>query len=131
MGTDACLATAMNSFEKLAAESKAYARLLQTVGENRVELLAVELQEALHRIVRMIVLILGIAVLGLLLGITLTAALVLGVNASPVTVLLCVSGFYIAVGSIAYWRLTRLLGNLHLIADSIGQLRKDRKCLSN
>ncbi len=125
---NSCLALAMNSVDKLAAGSKDYARLLLTVGENRAELLAVELQEALHRVIGMIMLILGMAVLGLLTGIALTAALVLALDYSPVTVLLCVTGVYIAAGLLAYWRLTKRLSNCQFVAASLSQIRKDRQC---
>ena len=70
----------MNSFEQLAANSKECARLLLTIGENRLELLAVEMQGELQHLLRLILLLLGVAVFGLLAGITLSAALVFVLN---------------------------------------------------
>ncbi len=118
----------MNRLEQLAAHSKDYARLLLTIGENRVELLAVELQEEFRRVLRMIMLMLGVAVFGLLAGITLTAALVLVMNYPPAAVLLYMTGIYIVAAAILYWRLTRLLANWEFLAASISQLRKDCQC---
>lgn len=120
--------TAMNRFEQLTAQSKHCARLLVTIGENRIELLAVELQEELRRVLRMIMLIFGIAVFGLLAGVALMAALVLVVKVSPATVLLGMTGLYLVAGLFLYWRLTRLLGNWQFLASSIHQLRKDCRC---
>lgn len=119
---------AMNSFDKLAAHSKEYARLLLTIGENRVELLAIEMQEELRRLLCMIMLMLGVAVFGLLASIALTAALVLIVNYPPATVLLYVAGTYILAGGIIYWRLARLIANWEFLSASISQIRKDRQC---
>lgn len=118
----------MNSFEQLAAHSKDYARLLLTIGENRVELLSVEIQQELRRLLCMIMLMLGVAVFGILVGITLTAVLVLVMNYPPATVLLGLTGIYLVAGLILYWRLARLLGNWSFLAASISQIRKDRLC---
>ncbi len=120
----------MNSIDQLAASSKDYARLLFTIGENRVELLAVEMQEELHRLVRIIILVLVVAVFGLLAGITLTAALVLVMKVPPATVLFYVTGVYLIAGLLAYWRLTRLLSNGQMFAASLSQFRKDRESLN-
>ncbi len=120
--------TTVNRLEQLAAHSKSYARLLLTISENRVELLAVELQEELRRLLCMVMLMLGVAVFALLAGIALTAALVLVMKYPPATVLLYMAGIYIVAGAILYWRLNRLLANWEFIAASINQLRKDRQC---
>lgn len=116
----------MNSFELLAAHSKDYARLILSIGENRLELLAVEMQEELQRLVCMMLLALGVAVFGLLAGITLTAALVFVLNYPPAVVLLYMTGIYLVAGLMAAWRLTRLLRNWQFLSDSLNQIRKDR-----
>lgn len=123
-----CMETAMNSFDKLAEHSRDYARLLLTIGENRIELLAVELQQELRRFLCMITLMLGVAVFVILAGIALTAALVLTVNYPPATVLLSVAGIYILAGVIIYWRLTRLIAHWEFLSASLSQIRKDRQC---
>ena len=118
-----------DSFRKIVANSKGIARLLLTIGENRLELLTVEMQEGLERLVRLILLALGVAVLGLLAGITLTAALVFVLKAySPMYVLLSLAGLYTAAGIFMYWRLSKLLRNWQLLSASLDQIRKDRVC---
>ena len=62
---------------QLAATSKRFARRLLTIGENRLELLMVEVQEERERLLHAILLALGVAAFGLLAGITLTAAIVI------------------------------------------------------
>jgi uncharacterized membrane protein YqjE len=61
---------------QLAASSKHFARGLLTIGENRLELLAVEMQEGRERLLEAVVLALAVAAFGLLMGLTLTAAIV-------------------------------------------------------
>lgn len=119
----------MNSFEQLAVNSKEYARLLLIIGENRLELLAVEMQEELQRLLRMILLVLGVAVFGLLAGISLTAALVFVFGEfPPANILLSVTGLYVVIALLIYWRLAKLLQNWQILSASINQIRKDRIC---
>jgi uncharacterized membrane protein YqjE len=114
----------------LAAASKDLARRLLTIGENRIELLAVEVQEERERLLRAFLLALGVAAFGLLAGITLTAAIVVLLKAwSPVAVLLALTGLYGATGVCLCRRLTRLLRDWELLSASLDQLRKDRACL--
>jgi uncharacterized membrane protein YqjE len=118
------------SVGQLAATSKDLAQRLLTIGENRLELLAVELQEERERLMHALLLALGVAVFGMLAGFTLTAALVFLLRAcSPVVVLLTLTGLYGAAGGCLYWRLTGLLRNWHMLSASLDQLRKDRACL--
>lgn len=121
---------ATDSFQQLGAASKRFARRLLTIGENRFELLMVEVQEERERLLRAILLALGSAVFGLLAGITLTAALlVLLWPYSPVMVLLTLTGLY---GLAAVWLYRRLTGLLHRwenLPATLDQLKKDRACL--
>ena len=80
--------TSTVSLSQLATTSKQFARRLLTIGENRLELLAVEVQEERERLLHAFLLALGAAAFGLLAGVTLTAALVIWLWAWPVTVLL-------------------------------------------
>ena len=64
------------SFRQLATTSKHFARRLLTIGENRLELLTVEVQEERERLLHAFLLALGVATFGLLAGLTLTAAIV-------------------------------------------------------
>ena len=118
------------SFEQLAATSKQFARRLVTIGENRLELLAVEVQEERERLLHAFLLALGVAAFGLLAGLTLTAAIVVWLWAySPVAVLLILTGLYASAGVCLYRRLTGLLRNWQTLSASLDQLRKDRACL--
>jgi uncharacterized membrane protein YqjE len=118
------------SVSQLAATSKDFAQRLLTIGENRLELLAVELQEERERLMRALLLALGVAVFGMLAGITLTAAIVVLLRAWPrAVVLLTLTGLYGAAGVCLYCRLTGLLRNWHMLSASLDQLRKDRACL--
>ena len=68
--------TATASFKQLAATSKQVARRLLTIGENRLELLTVEVQEERDRLLHAVLLALGVAGFGLLAGAAFTGALV-------------------------------------------------------
>jgi uncharacterized membrane protein YqjE len=63
------------SLGQLGATSKTFARRLLTIGENRLELLTVEVQEERERLLHAFLLALGVAAFGLLAGLTLTAAI--------------------------------------------------------
>jgi uncharacterized membrane protein YqjE len=117
------------SLGQLGATSKTFARRLLTIGENRLELLTVEVQEERERLLRAFLLALGIATFGLLAGLALTAALVVWLWAWPVTVLLILTGLYAAAGICLYRRLIGVLRNWQTLSDSLDQLRKDRACL--
>jgi uncharacterized membrane protein YqjE len=117
------------SFRQLAANSKHFARRLLTIGENRLELLTVEVQEERERLLHAFLLALGVAAFGLLAGLTLTAAIVVLLWAWPVTVLLILAGLYGAAGICLWRRLNRLLRDWQTLSASLDQLRKDRECL--
>jgi uncharacterized membrane protein YqjE len=109
---------------------KNIARRLLTIGENRLELLTVELQEDRERLLCAFVLALAAAVFGLLAGITLTAAIaVLLWRYSPAAVLLSLTGLYGVAAVFLYRRLTALLRNWRTMTATLDQLRKDRECL--
>ena len=118
------------SFRQLAATSKQFAQRLLTIGENRLELLTVEVQEERERLLHAILLALGVAAFGLVAGLTLTAAIVVLLWAwSPVAVLLALTGLYGAAGGLSLPRLTGLLRDWQTLSASLDQLRKDRACL--
>jgi uncharacterized membrane protein YqjE len=118
------------SFKQLAATSKHFARRLLTIGENRLELLTVEVQEERERLLHAFLLALGVAAFGLLAGITLTAAIVVLLwQYSPVTVLLTLTGLYGVAAVCLYRRLTGLLRDWQTLSATLDQLRKDRACL--
>ena len=117
------------SFKHLAATSRHLARQLLTLGENRLELLAVEVQEERERLLHAFLLALAVAVFGLLAGLTLTAAIVLCWPGSPVVALLVLTLLYGASALVLCRRVLRLLRDWQTFAASLTQLRKDRLCL--
>src|SRR5271154_1523671 len=87
------------SFRQWAATWKHFARRLLTIGENRLELLTVEVQEGRERLLHAFLMALGVAAFGLLAAITLTGAIVVLLWAySPAVVLLILTGLYGAIG---------------------------------
>ncbi len=122
--------TSTASLHQLAATSKQFVRRLATIGENRLELLTVEVQEERERLLQVFLLALGAVAFGLLAALTLTAAIVVLLCAwSPVAVLLILTGLYAVAGILLYQRLAGLLGNWQTLPASLDQLRKDRACL--
>ncbi|HTB84372.1 MAG TPA: phage holin family protein [Candidatus Sulfotelmatobacter sp.] len=122
--------TSTASLHQLATTSKQFVRRLAIIGENRLELLAVEVQEERGRMLHAILLALGVAAFGLLAGITLTAALALLFwTWSPLGVLGLLTVLYAAAGFFLYRRLNGLLRDWQSFSASLDQLRKDRVCL--
>jgi uncharacterized membrane protein YqjE len=117
------------SFRQLATTSRHFARRLLTIGENRLELLTVEMQEERERLLHAFLLALGIATFGLLAGLTLTAVIVVWLWTWPIAVLLTLTILYAAAGICLWWRLTGLLRDWQTLSASLDQLRKDRACL--
>jgi uncharacterized membrane protein YqjE len=119
------------SFTHLATASKQLAERLLTCGENRIQLLAVEVQEERERLLLAFLLAIGAAVFGFFAGLALTAAIVVLVwPYSHVAVLLALTGLYGAAGICLYWRLVELLRDWQTLSASLDQLRKDRECLA-
>jgi len=120
------------SLRQLATNSKTFARRLLTIGENRLELLTVEVQEERERLLRAFLLALGVATFGLLAGLTLTATIVVLLWAwSPWAALLILTGIYAIAGICLYWRLIGVMRNWQTLSASLDQLRKDRACLES
>ena len=118
------------SLGRLATTSKQFVRRLATIGENRLELLAVEMQEERERIQQAFLLALGVAAFGLLAGIALTAAIAVWLwTWSPVAVLLILAALYAAAGIFLHRRLAALQRNWQTLSASLDQLRKDRASL--
>lgn len=118
------------SLKQLAASSKRFARRLMTIGENRLELLTVEVQEERERLLHVVLLALGVAAFGLLGMITLSAAIVVWLwKFSPLAVLLTLTGLYAGVAILLCRQLKGLLCDWQTFSATIDQLRKDRECL--
>ena len=118
------------NLDQLVSTLKHFAQRLLTVGENRLELLMVEVEEERVRLLRAILLALGAAALGLLAGVALTGTIVvLFWDFSPVAVLLALTGLYGAGAVFLYRRLTVLLRDWQNLPATLDQLRKDREGL--
>jgi uncharacterized membrane protein YqjE len=101
-----------------------------TIGENRLELLTVELQEERERLLHAFLLALGVAAFGLLAGATLTGLIVVLLwDCSRWAALLTLFVLYGAVGCYLYSKLTALLRDWQTLPASLDQLRKDCVCL--
>ncbi|MGO8677766.1 MAG: phage holin family protein [Limisphaerales bacterium] len=115
---------------QLVEACKRLARRLLTIGENRIELLMVEVQEERERLLLAILLALGVAAFGLLAGMALTGAIVVLLwEFSRVSALLVLTALYAATAACLYRRLTQLLRNWENLPATLDQLRKDRACL--
>jgi uncharacterized membrane protein YqjE len=116
-------------FGQLAANSKDFARRLLTIGENRLELLTVEVQEERERLLHAILLALGVAVFSFLAGAALTVAIVVLLwSISPVIVLLTLAALYIAIAIYFYRRFIGLRLDWKTLPATLDQFKKDRAC---
>ncbi|MEY2409455.1 MAG: hypothetical protein QOF48_2125 [Verrucomicrobiota bacterium] len=121
---------ATDSAPPFADLSKHFARRLLTIGENRLELLMLEMQEERERLLRSILLALGTATLGLLAALTLTGALVVLLGGvSPALVLLSMTALYGGTAIALYRRLSCLIRDWESFPATLDQLKQDHACL--
>ena len=122
--------TATDNFGRFGDSSKHFARRLLTIGENRLELLMVEVQEERERLLHAILLALGVAVFGFLAGAALTVAIVVLLwHLSPAAVLLVLTGLYAAIAAYLYRRFVVFQRDWKTLPATLDQFRKDRACL--
>lgn len=92
----------------------------------------VEVQEERERLLRAILLALGVAVFGFLAGAALTVALVVMLwSLAPITVLLTLAALYSATAVFLYRHLAVLQRNWEALPATLNELKKDRVCLEN
>ena len=97
-----------------------------------MELLMVEVQEERERVLRAVLLALGVAVFGFLAGAALTVALVVMLwSLSPIIVLLALALVYSATAVFLYRHFVALQRSWETLPATLDQLRKDRLCLEN
>jgi uncharacterized membrane protein YqjE len=122
--------TVPGTFAQLSAASKRFAQRVLIIGENRLELLLVEVQEERDRLLRAILLALGTAAFGLLAGVALTLGIaVLLWEHSPGLTLLVLTFIYVGIAVFLFTRLARLQKNWQPLPATLEQLKKDCKCL--
>jgi uncharacterized membrane protein YqjE len=119
-------------FADVAAASKRVAQRVIEIGENRVELLMVEVQEARERLLNAFLVALGMAVFGLLFGVALTIGVViLFWEHNPLAAIAILALLYAAAGIALRVRLGHLQRDWQSVPAILDQLRKDCECLGN
>ena len=118
------------SLGQLLDASKHFARRLFTIGENRLELLIVEVQEERMRLLKAIMLLLSVAVFGFfaLLALNIIVVVLLW-NTSPLGVLVGLTIVHTSIAFVLYRRLITLLRDWKMLSATLEQLGKDRACL--
>jgi uncharacterized membrane protein YqjE len=115
----------------LAGAARRFFHRLLAIGENRFQLLVVEVQEERNRLVDMVFLAVATAALGLLGGIAWSAAVVIYFwPTSPVTALLILGASYGVSAVVLCRRLIVLRRRQQTLAATLDQLRKDQSCLN-
>jgi uncharacterized membrane protein YqjE len=105
-------------------------RRLLGIFRNRLELVLCEIQEERDRLVRVILLALGVAAFGLLAAMAMSAVLVAVLwEVSRVAAFLGLAGIHGAVAFLLYRRLALTLRDWESLPETLGQLRKDRACM--
>jgi len=113
-----------------AAHARQFLKKLLALGVNRFELLMVELQEEGGRLLQVVALVVGMAILAFLVAITLTGLLVMVLWAwSPAGAFLSVAGLYAGLIFLLYLRLSALIKGKKMLSATLEQLKKDRECL--
>jgi len=113
----------------LAGTTKRIAWRVLAICHNRAELLMVEIQEERER-ARLIIFLAGvIGVLGLLAGITVTAAIACAAGAHILLALIIMAVVYIVLAVVLSLKLSWRLRNWETLSGSREQLQKDRECL--
>jgi uncharacterized membrane protein YqjE len=115
---------------RLSAGPKRFARHLLAAGGNRLELFVLEMEEERRHFVEVLMLALGVAVLGLLAVMGLTAAaVVLFWQTSPITVLLALGAGYGLGAFFLHRRLLFVQQDWKTLSATLEQLQKDGECL--
>ncbi len=102
---------------------------LMAIGQNRVELLMVEMQEERARGQTIIILSAGVAVFGLLAVLTVTAVIACAFASHLLLALGILAGFYCIGAVFFYVKLSRMLQNWETFTSSREQFERDRECL--
>ncbi len=124
------MASALPSPPALASVAKRLVRRLLATGSNRLELLTLELQLERDRVLQMAVVALGMAALGLLTAICVSALIVVAFwTYSPWLGLLILSLLYATGAALCAARLNRLGRDCPFIPKSVEQWKKDHACV--
>ena len=118
----------------LASLARRFLQRLLAVGENRLELLFVEMQEERERLLKILFFAIAAAALGLLAGIALTFAIVILLflwqnSALAVAALFVLGGIYACGALVLCWRVATLGRGQQAWSGSVEQFKKDRAAL--
>lgn len=115
---------------QLGIHSKRIATRLLAIGENRLELLLVEMQEERNQLLQALVLVLGVAAFVFLAGVALTIMIVVLLwEQSPIWALVVLASLYAAIAVLLYRRFAALRRDWRTLPATFDQIRKDRECL--
>lgn len=118
------------SFAQMGAHTKRFANRLLAIGENRLELLLVEVQEERNQLLHALVLVFGVAVFSFLAGVALTIVMVVLLwDHSPVGALAALTAFYAGIAVFLYRRLVAFRRDWKTLPATLEQIKKDRECL--
>lgn len=112
----------------LAGTTKRVAWRLLAICHNRADLLMVEIQEERERARTIIFLAAGVAVLGLLAGITITALIACAAGSHVVLALIILAVIYICGAAFFYFKLSNIQKDWEPLSGTREQLEKDREC---
>lgn len=116
----------------LAAASKRIARGAVEMGQNRLELLIVEVQETREHLLRSFFLALGMAVFGLLAGVAFTIGVViLFWDRSPLAAVGVLTIVYGAAAFFLRTQLVKLQREWQTFPSTLDEFRKDSECLAS
>jgi len=117
-------------FSTLAHASRNFVRRLMATGENRVELLLLEIHEERQKLLQSLLLALAAAAFGLLAGVALTGVIVvLFWQSSPLIALIVLTLLYAVTAGALCVRLNALQQNWRSLQGTMDQLKKDRVAL--
>ncbi len=117
-------------FGQVGTIAKRMLHRLLAIGENRIELFLLELQEERERLVKVLLLAVGVMAFGLLAGVALTiAVMLLFWEHSPAVAMLILTLLYGGAAAVLYKRMTALQKDWQTLPGTLDQLRKDRECL--
>lgn len=102
---------------------------LMAVGQNRAELLMVEMQEERARAQMVVFLVVGIAAFGLLATLTVTALIAVAFASHLLLALGVLAAFYGIGAFLFYVKLSRLLNRWEVFTATREQFERDRECL--
>jgi uncharacterized membrane protein YqjE len=124
------MTSSTSDLEAMALSSARIAQRVLAIGENRLALLTLEMQEEVERLLASLLMAMGVAVCGLLAAMAATAAVVvLAWPHAPVATLCLLAAGYLAAGLLIHRQLMHRLRAWRSFAATMEQIRKDRACL--